>query len=616
MEILKEVPFLPAPLVGRLNFPGYSLTLIVKGTFDLQPGGVATLSDEQLYPTGDIYYSDDDMTGSCRYESDFAYYKPRTDLLLAGHCHAPGGQPVQGCPVTFGVGEKSKTLHIFGDRRWKAGFVTDPEPFTRMELKYENSYGGRGFKKNPVGKGFVKESGETGNDVLFLPNIESPDNPVTSPGSRPDPAGFGPLKNIWPQRKSRMGSYQGNWLKERWPWFPVDFDWGYYNAAPPDMQVEGYLRGDERIYCENMHPFHSRYESHLPGIRVRTFLNRQKDKNAIQTSFSEVPVNLDTLWVDMDAGKLVLVWRGCAKILTDDYEDVHHMFIMAEPLDQAPASLQQCSERFLLAMKAEEEAYEAEEPKPEEKEEKAEIGLAGVSMAVPGVAAAEMAGAVISEPVEEASMKMTGEPPPEKKTPEMTEDKPPTEKAGEEAPPEPEKIDMSKIDPAAVKAQAQSILAQAGIDLASISPDIQNIAEEKMDQMLGKLVETEPEKILEQQQTEIDAQVKDAFSKIGMDTHNLPPLSGKAKDEQERLFRELGIDATNPAFQDSGLSGLMNSLGALISRIGIDTEDLSPLIDQAKKQQERINKQFSQYGNPEHVNKNTGPENDGTGNDE
>ena len=133
---------------------------------------------------------------------------------------------------------------------------------------------------------------------------------------------------------------------------------------------------------------------------------------------------------------------------------------------------------------------------------------------------------------------------------------------------------------------------------------------------MESLVETEPEKILEQQQTEIDAQMKDVFAKIGMDTDNLPPLSGKAKEEQDRLFRELGIDASNPAFQDSGLSGLMNSLGALISRIGIDTEDLSPLIDQAKKQQERINKQISRYGNPEHVNKNTGPENDGTSNDE
>ncbi len=37
---------------------------------------------------------------------------------------------------------------------------------------------------------------------------------------------------MWTQRYSKIGNYKGNYLKERWPWFPKDFDWGYFNAAP------------------------------------------------------------------------------------------------------------------------------------------------------------------------------------------------------------------------------------------------------------------------------------------------------------------------------------------------------------------------------------------------
>ena len=88
MELLNNTHFSFAPLPGRLNFPKYSLTLIVKGTFDLIPGGKVTEVEEQLYPTGDEFYpEDEEMLGSPRYELDFACFKPRADLLLSGKCH-------------------------------------------------------------------------------------------------------------------------------------------------------------------------------------------------------------------------------------------------------------------------------------------------------------------------------------------------------------------------------------------------------------------------------------------------------------------------------------------------------------------------------------------------
>ena len=84
MEVLNKTSFPFVCIAGKVHFPQDSLTLVVKGTFDLVPGQMAVMvkEEEQIFPTGDEYY-DEDMERSCCYESDFAYFKPRADLLRA-----------------------------------------------------------------------------------------------------------------------------------------------------------------------------------------------------------------------------------------------------------------------------------------------------------------------------------------------------------------------------------------------------------------------------------------------------------------------------------------------------------------------------------------------------
>lgn len=350
LEIINYTSFLVAPVIGRIGFPKHSLTLIVKGTFDLVHDGNPAFSDDPLFPTGDVLYPDDDEgQGSRFYESDFAYYKPRADLLLAGKCHAPGHRPVKACKATFGVGGRSKTLGVFGNRYWNTitRTITDPEPFTQMELRYENSFGGPGFEKNPVGKGAAKIRGADGEMRWPLPNIEDLKDLTASPGSRPDPAGFGPIGGFWPQRRSKLGTYKGNWLKERWPWYPTDFDWGYFNAAPDDMQIQGYLKGDEPLFFENLHPRISAYRSRLPGIRPRLFIHKRDPADQNRFLFIEAKLNLDTLWVDMETEKLVLVWRTVIPVLSEDYDEISDTFIVAENLVETPRTKEFYQRLFL-----------------------------------------------------------------------------------------------------------------------------------------------------------------------------------------------------------------------------------------------------------------------------
>ncbi len=333
MEFINDTRFQYAVMPGRIYYPDYTLTLIIKGTFAMLPGNQAVVSGEQLYPGGDELFPDDgEETGSVPYDSDFAYFKPRADLLLAGKCHTPGGKPLQSCRVTFRVGSKEKSLLVFGNRKWVGVTrqMTIPAPFTEMDIRYENSYGGAGYGPNPVGKGYREITTEDGKKLWQLPNIENPHKEIRSVPSQPEPAGFGPLGRMWTGRFAKTGTYTGDWVKTRWPWFPRDFDWGYFNAAPADMQVDGYLRGDENLYFENLHPQHPQYKSRLPGIRVRCFLNELIDEQKQNFNFREVDMNLDTLWVDMEAEKLVLVWRGVASVKSDEYEEIKNLYIVSE----------------------------------------------------------------------------------------------------------------------------------------------------------------------------------------------------------------------------------------------------------------------------------------------
>jgi len=540
MEILNTTPLRFAPMTGRLPFPGHSLTLIVKGTFDLEHGRPARLAEDQFEPTDDAYAPEDqEQTGSPRYEGDFAPLKPRADLLLVGSCHVPGGAPAVACDVGFRVGHHGRTLRVFGDRFWKHPWISSEVvsrgAFTEMPLTYELAYGGPHYPANPVGTGHRKVTNGTGLAVYPLPNVEDPAQPIRSYQDRVDPAGFGPLGRTWQLRRDKLGSYRGDYLEKRWPWFAADCDLSYCNAAPPQMQVEGYLRGDEPLSFQHLHPRHPHYESRLPGLRVRAFVSITTS-DGVEPEFREVPLNLDTLWVDMEAERLVLVWRGWTEVCSEDCDEVEHVFLVSEPREQEPASLEACRQQFLAKKKAEEEAWamEPEEPEVPPAEKEAEVA-----------------------PVKEAEVPRPMEP---------------------------------AIDRAQFEGQVEALLAEAGFDLETLPPAVRTEMKERQERLMRKLAETDPEKLAEMESAEAEAQMREALAKLDLDLDQLPSLSPKAAAEQNRFLHELGLDGAElGAAPELGRFGLV--LGALLPKMGMDPENLQPLIDEAKKQQARMQAQ-------------------------
>ncbi len=339
MQLLNQTGFRAGWLIGSVPPHKLCATLIVKGTFRLKPGAPAEPlpEDDQPHLTGDTHV-DEDVARPLIYASDFAPAKPFADVLLSGTCHVPGKAPATVCRVDFSVGAWQKSLAVIGDRAWKGGFLgrsmTDPAPFREMPLSYERSFGGAGFARNPLGRGFAEETLPDGSRATRLPNIEAIDALIRDPGSRPEPAGFGPMPMTWPQRMAKAGTYDKAWLRDQWPNLPRDTDWSIFNAAPADQQLRGFLRGDERVVFQNLHATHPRYESALPGFRVRWFVD--DDAGGNQMRFREATLHLDTLLADLDAELLTLTWRGVIDIRTKQMKEVGAHLIVREAVATPP----------------------------------------------------------------------------------------------------------------------------------------------------------------------------------------------------------------------------------------------------------------------------------------
>ncbi len=284
---------------------------------------------------------------------DMAMPKPKGEVLVWGRCFTPDGKARGASRVVLQTGTVEKTLDVFGNRYWKkaAGIgynISRPEPFTEIPLTYERAFGGKTYEKNPVGRGVSPVTTATGREQHPLPNIEDPKHRVGSPSDKPDPAGFGPIHYLWPQRSKKLGTYDNKWFQEKWPFYPDDMNWTYFNAAPEDQQMDNYLTVNQYFSVAGMHPKSQILESRLPGIRHRFFVNQLVDvlKPEGETIFKEVLPHIDTLCLFPHAEKGIAIWRGTAEIQDDEGIDIPHLYIISESPGEAPGTIEKYYEQF------------------------------------------------------------------------------------------------------------------------------------------------------------------------------------------------------------------------------------------------------------------------------
>jgi uncharacterized protein YjbI with pentapeptide repeats len=344
MKVVKDIE--QGLLLNRFGLGDkFYLTFSVMTFFALENPDAA-LSEQQMWPMIQKELGNDAIF-------DAAMPKLKAEVLLSARCFAPNGKPRRASTASFSVGTLAKTLNVFGDRFWRRVGVTfsvisDPIEFVEMPLAYRLAFGGSVFGKNPLGRGLDAVLTSAGNEVFPLPNIEDPAHLIGSPADRPDPAGFAPLDFRWPQRAAKFGTYDEKWRRERWPFFPDDMDWGYFNAAPDDQTIDGFFSGGERITLLNMHPQKPLIESGIPRLRQRCFVNRLADPQEKdgETLFQEVKTRIDTLWLFPHLERGVAVFRGSIEVADDEALDVLHVFIATENAADEPKSLERYYEEF------------------------------------------------------------------------------------------------------------------------------------------------------------------------------------------------------------------------------------------------------------------------------
>ena len=319
--------------------PQDSLTVVVKGTFDLLPGGAAQLCDVTAPLDGDVF---EEESASLRYASDFALFKPAADVTLVGHAHAPKRSGVTVAEVRFGFGWPQnafdRRVAVFGARLWERS-VVGLQPgaaasFTKLPLSYEHAFGGAGYAANPAGRGRGAKGG------LALPHLEDPDALIDGADASPPPACFAPIHPEWQPRSACMGTYDEGWLKTRWPYYPADFDWRYFQSAPAEQQL-AYLQGDEPFTITGAHPEHAVIEGALPGLTPCCFMVKAEH------AFERVVLRLDTVAFDTDAMKVHLAWRGVVEVSDEHAPEVEWLYLALD--DNGQSSREETLYRRFLA---------------------------------------------------------------------------------------------------------------------------------------------------------------------------------------------------------------------------------------------------------------------------
>lgn len=308
MEIVPLCPFEAGAFLWDAAPGQQSLTVLVKATFTLAPGELRIAPAQD--PLSEERHLEDNALASLYWPGDFAPVKRKVDVALVGHAYAPGGRPVEALTARLTVGDLRKAVHVVGDRRWTRPAGGEPAPtapatFTRLPVRYERA---PLSLDNPVGLDAGPSGALTSSS---LPNLERADGTGT-------PC-FGPISPQWRSRRRLLDDAAMFWAygvarapRESAPPIgpaPPRFDFAFFNAAPPDQQID-LLRAGAPLILDNLHPEHARLEARVPAIRPQVF--RVPPPEQVKARVEEIILRADTLWIDTDRSVVVITWRGLA----------------------------------------------------------------------------------------------------------------------------------------------------------------------------------------------------------------------------------------------------------------------------------------------------------------
>lgn len=335
MSVDNRTPF-PAIAFRQFNLAGDLLGVVaVRGTFLLASGGPLVPAKHQHPLILSDVYDGNPHEGPLTAQCDLVPFKPATDVTFIGASFSPNETPRPDWTCRLRVGPVEKRLKVTGPRFWRArtrktllglfdrhaedvldGWaLTEPTPVAYVPIDWRLSYGGLlpgssgpspegRHRLNSIGRGIVDNDNYREITEYPAPQIEDPVKPIGSSNFDGMSEGFGPISPWWDQRYQYAGTYDDNWLKDRHPLLPEDFDFHFWQCAHPDLIAEPWLNGDEEYELDNLVFGYPSIRGTLPGPKLQVTID--------QGCGPEIaPMVLDGVHFDLrpGIGRVYLTWR-------------------------------------------------------------------------------------------------------------------------------------------------------------------------------------------------------------------------------------------------------------------------------------------------------------------
>jgi hypothetical protein len=255
------------------------ITAVAKVTFAFAQDAAMTRVMPKPIVRTEVHHNDSPAR-SIRLTPDLIPYMNNADVLLTGHAHRGGA-------VRLGIFDGTRPLLDKTVLVQKKG--TAPVP-----LVYEGAFGGPGHLDNPLGS--------------HAPTLLDPSDDKRV-------AGFGPIGRAWPARKRLLGPLKTRELAAIGVIdLPDGFEWTYFQAAPSDQRIP-FLRGDEWIVVEGIHPVHALLRTRLPGARGVAVVHGLSRWGV--TDGQPIALHADLLAIDGDEECCTLTFRGTFTVPED-----------------------------------------------------------------------------------------------------------------------------------------------------------------------------------------------------------------------------------------------------------------------------------------------------------
>lgn len=269
-----RLPGAPEPTLGTLlcrHGGALRLVVIAKVALDMKSSPMAPVAPPPIH-TADVHRGADVVVGS-----DLVPGRTRVDVTVDGHVRAPEGEPAKELRARLAIVQNGatvidKTLHVLDEAG--SGVVS---------MSYARTTPGAGPVSTPIE---VDGSG----------------------------AGFGPCGADRPARQSHLTQTQRALLEGPVMTLADDFDWRFFQTAPPDQQVDQ-LAPDATVVLEGMSAERPRLEAQLPSLRPRGGIVGL-DSDAPGRGH-DLTFRADSLHIHADQRVCVVTWRAVVEVASE-----------------------------------------------------------------------------------------------------------------------------------------------------------------------------------------------------------------------------------------------------------------------------------------------------------